>query len=487
MARGLLRTAFDQASYELWGKQFDIVNVMDYGAVGNGVHDDAVAFQRAVNATPTGGVLVIPSRRFYLGTTVNVPNPISVIGFGSGSILVGPADPLLSATNIGSGLTGDTNYGLMIRDIQMQITGGNTALALSTPYINDSVSPRVLIANVFFNGINNDQEEAYMTTLTDATGVVFESCSWQGSVFLGNPSGILLEGAANCRFTNCEFTYLSVGTRMQNDSGGQLTQGCYFVNCIWNGCNRSLVTRNTDNILIGNSMVDNTNYPINSYEDSNMEIANCYIGSFQLQSAIVADGSPQNLIVKGCLINFYSTGGAGIYLVGISAAPATNCIISGNIFLGDVPAQSISTVSAANISITANVFRAGNSSGTDILNTTPYIYDLWAISDNLGFNPLGLLTPPASPLASGTIYQNTFLVPITIYQPVYATTSGTAGTVSVAIGPSSTPATLYVVQVSGNTSSAEPAVCPPLRVPAGWYYSFSTTGATLADAQIQGE
>lgn len=101
-------------------------------------------------------------------------------------------------------------------------------------------------------------------------------------------------------------------------------------------------------------------------------------------------------------------------------------------------------------------------------------------------SPLGAITPPASPLVSGTVYQNTATVPITIYQPAYASTAGTAGTVAVALGATDTPGTLYTQYIPGDSTSSAPMVCT-LRVPAGWYYAFTTNSATLMDATIMGE
>jgi len=105
---------------------------------------------------------------------------------------------------------------------------------------------------------------------------------------------------------------------------------------------------------------------------------------------------------------------------------------------------------------------------------------------NLNDTVFGSVTPPASPLVSGTVYQNTRGSFINIYQPAYATTSGTAGTVAVALGASSTPSTIFTRYINGSTSSSgiEPIT---LRVPPGWYYSFTTTGATLANAVMFSE
>jgi len=109
-----------------------------------------------------------------------------------------------------------------------------------------------------------------------------------------------------------------------------------------------------------------------------------------------------------------------------------------------------------------------------------------ALLGNAGLNPVGSITPPASPLVSGTVYQNTSGVLVTIYQPAYATTSGTAGTVAVALGPTSTPPTIFTKQIPGTTSSSAPDMVE-VRVPPGWYYAFTASGATLATATFIGE
>lgn len=105
---------------------------------------------------------------------------------------------------------------------------------------------------------------------------------------------------------------------------------------------------------------------------------------------------------------------------------------------------------------------------------------------NNGYNPVGSITPPASPLVSGTVYQNTSGVPITIYQPAYATTSGTAGSVAVALGSGGVPGALYTDIINAGTTASIPRTLL-LRVPPGWHYSFTTTNATMLAANIQGE
>jgi len=93
-------------------------------------------------------------------------------------------------------------------------------------------------------------------------------------------------------------------------------------------------------------------------------------------------------------------------------------------------------------------------------------------------------TLSANPPVSGTVYQNLTFEDITIYLPVYASTSGTNGSVAVALGTTSTPSTIYTKFVSGSTSSTATDMVI-LNVPAGWYYSFTGTGVTFGTATVE--
>ena len=100
---------------------------------------------------------------------------------------------------------------------------------------------------------------------------------------------------------------------------------------------------------------------------------------------------------------------------------------------------------------------------------------------------IGQATLPATlttnPPASATVYQNTNPYDILIYLPSYATSSGTAGSVAVAIGSTSSPSTTFTQFVSGSTSSSSPDTLQ-IKVPAGWYYEVTTTSVTLATATV---
>ncbi|MEM3861953.1 MAG: hypothetical protein QW203_05685 [Thermoplasmatales archaeon] len=92
-------------------------------------------------------------------------------------------------------------------------------------------------------------------------------------------------------------------------------------------------------------------------------------------------------------------------------------------------------------------------------------------------------TLTANPPVSATVYQNTNLYDIRIYLPAYATTSGTAGSVAIALGSTSTPSTIGTKFINGSTSSSATEIIE-LVVPAGWYYEFTATGVTFGTATV---
>ena len=95
-------------------------------------------------------------------------------------------------------------------------------------------------------------------------------------------------------------------------------------------------------------------------------------------------------------------------------------------------------------------------------------------------------TLSANPPVSGTVYQNTNPYDIEIDLPAYATTAGTAGYVTLAKGTTDTPTAIGSQYVSGGTSDTSEQIIR-LRVPAGWYYSFTASGVTLGTASVFAE
>ena len=125
----------------------------------------------------------------------------------------------------------------------------------------------------------------------------------------------------------------------------------------------------------------------------------------------------------------------------------------------------------------------------DIVNNSgSALSDFWSlVSSPAGYISLKIPTTQVptlstNPPVSGTVYQNTNPYAIEIDLPVYATTAGTAGYVTVAKGASSSSLTTVGNEyVSGSTASTSTQNIR-LRVPAGWYYSFTESGVTFGTA-----
>ena len=92
---GLVKTAGSTTARSLANRFADVVNVKDFGAVGDGVANDTAAFQAAANVVGTGNPIFVPSGNYLKSTITNESdyfwicnealnstgtNPISLIG-----------------------------------------------------------------------------------------------------------------------------------------------------------------------------------------------------------------------------------------------------------------------------------------------------------------------------------------------------------------------------------------------------------------------
>jgi hypothetical protein len=65
----------------------DTQNVKNFGAIGNGITDDTIAIQNAINSfTSNGGVLSFPVGNYKISSTLTVLKPVMLVGQGSGDI-----------------------------------------------------------------------------------------------------------------------------------------------------------------------------------------------------------------------------------------------------------------------------------------------------------------------------------------------------------------------------------------------------------------
>ena len=175
MAHGLRRTAFDQSSYDYWTGQYGVVNVKDYGAVGDGVHDDTSAIQAAINALGlTGGEVVLPPGKFLITDTIFI-NTTGIWLHGSGV-----DDPNTQGTQIINS-QGD--------GIAIFVTGSGGQATLSDFTIVQDSS----IAAVGEYAITVEAGEVYINR-------VWVNNTWGALYVTGGSDTVRVE---RCRFSNC--------------------------------------------------------------------------------------------------------------------------------------------------------------------------------------------------------------------------------------------------------------------------------------------
>lgn len=153
-----LQTGAGATSRTAKAKMREIVSVMDFGAIGNGIADDAPAFQAAINALPaSGGSIIVPPGTYKWNSTVTIgdgtassastKNNIQLIGSGGGfTTSESLAAPIQAATRIKwGGALGGTMLQIFGPISGGQLSGmmfdcsalANTAIYMMHPYTWD--------------------------------------------------------------------------------------------------------------------------------------------------------------------------------------------------------------------------------------------------------------------------------------------------------------------------------------------------------------
>ena len=171
------------------------INVLDYGAVGDGVADDAAAITAAMAACPSGGTVFFPAGTYVVGSTLTIPkNDITLDGGGNSIILA------KNATNFEYVLIGTSRVNVQVRNIR----------------INANKAGRSSGQNIRFMG-------AGFNDCTDCTfsNVYVENARGYSSI----PGvGLTLGGiSVRCKIENC--TAANCGDAGTNAADGYFTSG----------------------------------------------------------------------------------------------------------------------------------------------------------------------------------------------------------------------------------------------------------------------
>jgi hypothetical protein len=264
-------------SRTLGDRAADMVNVKDYGAVGDGATNDTAAIQAAVNAAPsTGGIVYFPIGNYKITSAITWAGKSSlrITGARSGQDATNKATRLVCET-VGiamldgrdslhchiDGLLLDGNakaqYGIrlgiaathdqhvIIEDVVINTVTNGSAVALSLSYnangagsVADSTFRNLQINGCKIGVDNYAQDNGFYDCVVAGCttgGIVvrsFSTSNWHGGIFSGNQNDILLEVGAQAQSQNFYGVWFETSVAgIVATAGGSCFAPFLFVGC----------------------------------------------------------------------------------------------------------------------------------------------------------------------------------------------------------------------------------------------------------------
>ena len=372
---------------------------------------------------------------FFVSSPININYDNSMI-IGNGFIQ--STDSSLNAFNIGNATTG-------ISHLTIENVGFYNFTNVFNVVNTASSSFAWNFENLTFVGISN----AILISTTAALGptVNFVNCNGGAAYCM-----YLTVGADNINF---------IDSNMSGEIYVDLPSGVSTVTI-------SMINSSLDqgSVSLTGSGIANSNYGVlmmyNSFITGNITLTNSVVFTYAdsgIGSGLICNAGSYAFMYG----NGYINGGTGTFYVIQENTGASGFVLIDGGYASNSSTGSISTDNGTAVPVIVR----------NVVNMTS--------SANIHLTSVNVNTT-ASPV-SGTVYQNTNPYDIEIDLPVYATTSGTAGYVTVAKGATSTPTAIGNQFVSGSTSSTSTDIIK-LIVPAGWYYEFTASGVTFGTASV---
>jgi len=277
----------------LW-KTNQEINVIDYGAKGDGVADDTDAIQAAINAAVGGGAIILPRGIFRVrqltirnkGTTLT-----GAARFGTQLVRHSGELPLIEMSGHGT-LAGHLRYCSLIN---LMISGNNQPGMLVRSIYAD---------NLVFRDINFINCPDVATDLTEVWDTRFESCAWEHcgnrtkpATWLRNSQpidtfGYSIDNTNQIHFVTCRWEGFRNGAlKLDGAANGSVSRlnGIFVVACKMES---SVLTGNAFQIEMGCTVIyvnqlymammdfdTDYNTPVNAIEDSGTQVfmTNLYI------------------------------------------------------------------------------------------------------------------------------------------------------------------------------------------------------------------
>ena len=267
------------------------INVLDYGAKGNGTTDDGPAIQLAIDALPNGGSVFIPEGEYLISTGIQITKGIRILGAGRANFN-GYTDSF--STTVHSGAT-------LIR-----ITTGKTAFSFNKG------------SNVTAFGCSIEEMSFAGTTISQAAFAAAPS-------FNSNTHAINMSDTAELVLNRLDFMNLD---KCIFNTSSKLAVKCFIEDMTAKDCNFFIKAEDAAaDWTVSNLSLIKMNYGIHTTSLDGLVMSNATIyRSYVSAMYDVGGGSNQisNFInISNC--HFFESGGTLCYFHSISQLTITGC------------------------------------------------------------------------------------------------------------------------------------------------------------------
>ena len=445
-----------------------------------------------ISKSPKGGKLKIRDGLYIINATINIDAtsagdiPIYIEGSGAGNF----GNQTYPDTSISQGTLLYAADGLNANMIYVNnAAGGYLKISdihfFGNPDNNESPSGSSIAMITFNNGFQSEVSRCVFDNPPKGGYAIFTTDGMNLS-FLNINKCLFQNAMAGITAQDSGMIYLNPlsSSNQTSGAGPYIIMNNYFYNTA-----ATHIQASAPNTIIRNNFFEEYINGVNVGAINAQVLGNVFLSNNSSSSAYQLSIAGYNAQVHG---NFFLYAGYQNIIVN-----GGNAEISENVFDGTAGDSSSTATTTYALNITAgltNVSKGGivfrnNAFIGPYLSSFPfnYVSDTGlVIQDNYVMEGANIVLAPTlstNPPVSATVYQNTNPYAIEIDLPVYATTAGTAGYVTIAKGATSTPSAIGNQYVSGDTSNTSEQIIR-LRVPANWYYEFTASGVTFGTASV---
>ena len=264
-----------------------VYNVCQYGAVGNGKADDAIAIQKAIDlcSVEGGGQVLLPANHTFLAGPIQLKSNVNLHIEANATLLANPDESIYHLSAFGAN-EGEGMMWLYANDAEnISITGVGTisgnGVAFMGAELEDSYElkpvttfdprPHVLTLTGVRNLIVRDvtiRDGAYWTLhLVGCDGAVIDGINLLNNLKIRNGDGIDVDHSRNVRIANCHITSGDDCICLKNRRETEKYGSCHDIvvtNCVMTSrsCAIKIGSENMDsiyNVLFDNCIIKASN------------------------------------------------------------------------------------------------------------------------------------------------------------------------------------------------------------------------------------